>query len=53
MIDAGVLRAQYALDHAIAPSPAGLDGLDGLDDMLAWCHVERNGLALMAIGISA
>lgn len=50
MIDAGVLRAQYALDHAIAPSPAGVDGLD---DMLAWCHVERNGLALMAIGISA
>lgn len=42
MIDAGVLRAQYALDHAIAPLPAGvdgLDGLDGLDDMLAWCHV--------------
>ena len=50
MINVGVLRAQNVVDHAIAPTPAGVGGLD---DLVAQFHVEHTGLAHMAVAISA
>lgn len=50
MVDVGVLRAQHVVDHAVAPAPAGVRGLD---DLVAQFHVEGTGLAHMAVGVSA
>ena len=50
MIDAGVLRAQYVVDHAVAPAPTGVGSLY---DLLAQFNIERTGLAHMAVGVSA
>ena len=44
------LRAQYIVDHAVAPAPAGVGSLH---DVLAQLHIERTGLAHMAVGVSA
>ena len=50
VVDIGVPRAQNVMDHAIAPTSAGVRGLDNL---VAQFHVERTGLAHMAVGIAA
>ena len=50
VIDPRVLRAQYIVDPAIAPSPAGVGGLHNL---LAQLHVERTCLALIAVSVAA
>ena len=50
VINAGVLRAQYVVDHAVALAPAGGDSLY---DVLAQLHIERIGLANMAEGVTA
>ena len=41
VVDVGVLRAQNVVDHAIAPTSAGMGGLD---DLLAQFHIERTGV---------
>lgn len=50
MVYVGVLRAQNVMDHAVAPAPAGVRGLD---DAAAQVHIERTGLAHMAVAVSA
>ena len=50
VIDVGVLGAQYVVDHAVAPTPTDVSSLH---DLLAQFCVERAGLTLMTIRISA
>ena len=50
VIDVGVLCSQNVVDHAVAPTSAGVRGLD---DLVAQLHIERTGLAHMAQGVSA
>ena len=50
VIDTRKLRAQNIVDHPVTPAPAGVGGLN---DFAPQFHIERAGLAVMAIGISA
>ena len=50
VIDIGKLRTQNVVDHAVAPASARMGGLG---DLVTQLHIERAGLALMAIGIPA
>jgi hypothetical protein len=50
VIDVGILRAQNIVNHAVAPTPAGVRSLD---DLVAQFHVERTGMAHMALGVTA
>ena len=50
VLDARELGAQNVVNHAVTPAPSGVGGLN---DLVAQLHIERTGLALMAIGISA
>ena len=50
VIDARKLGAQNVMNDAVAPAPALMGGLY---DLLAQLDIERTGLTLMTIGISA
>ena len=43
------LWTQNVVNHSAAPAPAGVGNLD---DLVSQLHIERAGLAVMAMGIS-